>query len=456
MSSMISAAQQAVSGAVTAAPQAPRVVLPHAAQLPVLSRQHARLQGLTLSQIDASVFAALPAEHQQELLQALPMTTHRPPDTPPAGDTRQIGASDFAFVTKLANLQRGGLARTSVAVDPGGSRPTVRKPPASPERIWAPAESTDTPPDRYGAEAVHSGLTESSLHPLKQAVRGDVDCPPSDAVHSAPGQDTAARDAKDAKAGVSIGSPIVARDPAFVSQLSAGTHGADLHASSSPLDKANCMLDVGITSAYNRDDNSLRDMSAHQAQQAPQSDPTSHPHDAAGEDEAPYLDQALDMDLVEEEWVAMAAQGQLEEHNRQPLAQAPNLGPAPHHAHQFLAQHGAEAALSGPLEEQAGPLHVPTAAAGPAQQQGQGSKAAGVHPKPVSALPPASQIDSSVLDALPLQVRRELELAYGIVLVLCCCAYPTKGAAGESPPYISSSSPLPILSSRSINWDTVH
>jgi hypothetical protein len=31
----------------------------------------------------------------------------------------------------------------------------------------------------------------------------------------------------------------------------------------------------------------------------------------------------------------------------------------------------------------------------------------------VPALPPASQVDPEVLDALPLAIKRELELAYG-------------------------------------------
>jgi hypothetical protein len=33
-------------------------------------------------------------------------------------------------------------------------------------------------------------------------------------------------------------------------------------------------------------------------------------------------------------------------------------------------------------------------------------------------LPPASQIDTSVLDALPLQMKREIERAYGVPLLL--------------------------------------
>lgn len=32
---------------------------------------------------------------------------------------------------------------------------------------------------------------------------------------------------------------------------------------------------------------------------------------------------------------------------------------------------------------------------------------------PIQALPPASQLDAAVLDALPLELKRELERAYG-------------------------------------------
>ena len=35
---------------------------------------------------------------------------------------------------------------------------------------------------------------------------------------------------------------------------------------------------------------------------------------------------------------------------------------------------------------------------------------------PIQALPPMGQIDASVLDALPLQLKRELERAYGKAL----------------------------------------
>ena len=35
---------------------------------------------------------------------------------------------------------------------------------------------------------------------------------------------------------------------------------------------------------------------------------------------------------------------------------------------------------------------------------------------PIQALPPASQIDVAVLDALPLELKRELERAYGAEL----------------------------------------
>ena len=45
--------------------------------------------------------------------------------------------------------------------------------------------------------------------------------------------------------------------------------------------------------------------------------------------------------------------------------------------------------------------------------EGQAAHANGGVSTPVQTLPPASQIDPSVLDALPLQMKREIERAYG-------------------------------------------
>lgn len=156
---------------------------------------------------------------------------------------------------------------------------------------------------------------------------------------------------------------------------------------------------------------------AHQAQHAQQ------PAVEAGTFDQHDMDQALDMDLMEEEWAALAAQGQhAAPNNRQTLAEPPTADSAP--LHHSLAQKGSGAADSGAPAKQSDPLHA-SSAAGAGQQQMQGWRAAAMQQQqPVSALPPASQIDSSVLDALPLQVRRELELAYGVATYSCSSAYP--------------------------------
>ena len=412
-----------------------RVVLPHAVQLPAHSHQHAELQGLTLSQIDASVFAALPAEHQQELLHNLPKATNRPSGAAPV-ESKQMGASDFAFITKLANLQKGGQLRPSSALDTNSSKAAENRPRASPQVAIAAAEGTDTPLDRSRGEGVISDMKATSLGPLKQPDATAL--PPSVIVLPAPDQE-AERPEEGEDAPVS--SP---GDPAFVSQLSADSSAghAACHASPSVVDKGIMMLDEQPTAYHDHSDTGKPAISAQQAQhvqqaqharqaqhawQAPQpAAPIKPATGAAGNDEDDDMDQALDMDLMEEEWVALAAHAQRAESNKlaQPLAQPTTADSAPfQHAHHSLAQRGSEAAHSVAPPKHTGQLNA-SSAAGPVQQQMQERRAAGMQQQLVSALPPASQIDSSVLDALPLQVRRELELAYGISTSSCCCVHP--------------------------------
>ena len=49
--------------------------------------------------------------------------------------------------------------------------------------------------------------------------------------------------------------------------------------------------------------------------------------------------------------------------------------------------------------------------------QAAGGRAMGKNGTPIQALPPPSQLDAAVLDALPLGLKRELERAYGARLI---------------------------------------
>ena len=396
----------------TTAPMVARVVLPHAVQPAAHSHQLAKLQGLTLSQIDASVFAALPAGHQQELLHNLPKATTRASGAAPV-ESKQLGASDFAFITKLANLQKGGQARSASALDPDGQSKATECGQRSSESTVAAAQGTDIPVDRLRGEGTDSGLTATSLGSAKQSDGGALPLaviPLSDQAAARPEEDAVAL-------------PVSPSDPAFISQLSpdsAAVHAVS-HASPSVVNKGNTILDAHPTASHDHSNTGRPAMSAQaqhtqQAQHAQQAQPPAQLAAAAaagGKLEDADMDQALDMDLMEEEWAALAAQGQhAAPDNRHTFAEPPTAGSAP--LHHSLAQQGSGAADSGAPAKQSYPLHA-SSGAGAGQMQGWG--AAGMQQQqqqPVSALPPASQIDSSVLDALPLQVRRELELAYGI------------------------------------------
>ena len=391
-----SAAADSTTSSAAAEQPVSRVVLPNAVQLPALSHQHAKLQGLALSQIDASVFAALPAEHQQELLHNLPKSTHRPLDAAPV-ESKQMGASDFAFITKLANLQKGDQSRSARSA----------------------AEGTQVPLDRSSGEAVNLDLKARCLSSAKP---DGAKAAPSVAVVSASDVE-ACKAEEDAQ----ISSP---GDPAFISQLSAdsGVGHAASHASPSVVDKGIITLDDQPFACHDHSDISKPAISAQQAQHAQQAQQPApsikSATDTAGNDKDTDVDQALDMDLMEEEWVALAAQGQHAEPNnrKHTLAEPPTADSAPHRrTDHSWDQRGNEAAHDCPSPKHLGQPSA-SSAPGPAQQQMQELRAAGTHKQPVSALPPASQIDSSVLDALPLQVRRELELAYGITTKSCSSA----------------------------------
>ena len=336
----VTAEQPASASASASIQPVSRVVLPHAVQLPVQTHQHAKLQGLTLSQIDASVFAALPAEHQQELLQNLPKTSSKPPSTTSALQQPQAdaGVNDFAFVTKLANLQKGGNAGPGSApasLSLSSSETKETEPQASPERadVGQTSEAALHRPGPCegflgGAQALADGPQRGVVSALQA----------SSSVVSASGQGAASK-----AAGKSTqGSPVAPHDPTFVSQMSDDSDSRRAPSSSSPHQDISRSIDE--PAAYHSDngddddvmqEGSMHDHSAQQAQHtkqlahAEQTEPVQQAQpappfqqllpsgkepgvvpDAVGIDDTNEMDQALDMDLMEEEWVALAAQGQ--------------------------------------------------------------------------------------------------------------------------------------------------
>ena len=416
-----------------------RVVLPHAVHLPAHSHQHAKLQGLTLSQIDASVFAALPSQHQQELLQNLPKTSSRPPGPSSSPQKPQVDASvnDFAFVTKLANLQKGGYAgpsSTPTSLSLSGSEAQQAQPQASPERAGVGQTSGALLPEP--AEDL-SGSTQALAASPQQAVVGALQA--SSPVVSASGQEAAS------KAGVQVtaGSPDAPRDPAFVSQMSDDSDAACAPLSSLPHQDIRRSTDEPAPhNSGNGDDDddvmqegSMHNQSAQQAehtmqaahaeqtepvQQAQQAQPIQQSSPSgqepgivpeAGDDNRNEMNQVLDMDLMEEEWVALAAQGQPGKQSTHPLA--PPAGSGCQGQDQLSVKLTHQGGQHHALQQHPGRTDA-TPAAQQALQHSPSSRALAKPQLPMSALPPASQIDSSVLDALPLQVRRELELAYGM------------------------------------------
>ena len=132
------------------------------------------------------------------------------------------------------------------------------------------------------------------------------------------------------------------------------------------------------------------------------------PSDDSG-DEALELD--LDLDLMDEERTALAMHGQ-------PASGKPV--PPQHAASDNHVNNVGQAVGPGTNAQllQPGQAFVRAETSVVQQQQQQlmsGPQKGGltVPQRAAPALPPASQIDASVLDALPLQVRRELEIAYG-------------------------------------------
>ncbi len=410
-----------------------RVVLPHAGLAPVRPQHSShRLQDLTLSQIDASVFAALPAEHQQELLQNLPKSTGSKPAGTAAAEGKQPAASDFAFVTKLANLQKAGHVG---AAERPSSMHSDRQGLAGQLLV---SSGTDGPPQ------ASSGLSSSEL---SEQARATTD--PTSAASD--GQEQAAD-------GATLDTPAVQRAPvAGLDNTAAWIVPASQHglADTTVLDRASLgerqaqetaasnasevlmaeipdqqpMLISGSGTMVEPAQLALLGQQAQPAQHAqhdeqpegskagmhaPES--VAQPSDDLSGDEALELDLDLDLDLMDEERTALAMHGQPASSKRM----HPQHAASDTHVNNVGQVAGPGTDAQPPQQGQAF-VRAETSFVQQQQQQqlvtGLQKRGLMVPQRAAPALPPASQIDASVLDALPLQVRRELEIAYGKSIV---------------------------------------
>ena len=407
-----------------------RVVLPHAGLAPVRPQHNShRLQGLTLSQIDASVFAALPAEHQQELLHNLPKSTSSKPAGTSAAEGKHPAASDFAFVTKLANLQKAGHV---VAAERPSSMDSDKQGLAG----QLPVSSGSN-----GRPQASSGPSKLELNEQARAKLG-----PTFAASDGPAQaaDGATLDIPDAQpasvsgldktaAGIVLSSEYSLADSTVLDRATLGERQAqDTTASNASqvciaeMPDQQPMLTSGLGTTPEPAQQALLEQHAQPAQHAKHDKQledskagmaapgsVARPSDDLSGDEALELD--LDLDLMDEERTALAMHGQ-------PASGKPV--PPQHAASDNRVNNVGQAVGPGTNAQllQPGQAFVRAEASVVQQQQQQqqqqlmsGPQKGGltVPQRAAPALPPASQIDASVLDALPLQVRRELEIAYG-------------------------------------------
>ncbi len=419
-----------------------RVVLPHAGLAPVRPQLNShRLQGLTLSQIDASVFAALPAEHQQELLHNLPKSTASKPPCTAAAEGKQPAANEFAFVTKLANLQKAGhvvAAEKPPSVDADRQGMAGQLPVIS--GIDGPPQASSGPSTLELNEHARAkeGLMSAASDGQEKAGDGTIDGIPDAQPASVAGLDNTA-------AGV-----VLSAKPcgAVLDRASLGEKQAQDTAASNAsevfmaqmLDQQP-MLTSGLGTTAEPAESALPGQQAQPAQHdeqpeyskagmaAPES--VAQPSDDLSGDEALELD--LDLDLMDEERTALAMHVHPASSKRMhpqhaasdtcvnSVGQAAGPGTDAEPPQQGQAVAGAETSLVQQQQQQQQQLVSGLQKAGLMVPQGA-----------AAALPPASQIDASVLDALPLQVRRELEIAYGkpfvtpVILpkkLLVCCAH---------------------------------
>lgn len=425
-----------ISEAEAASQPVSRVVLPHAGLASARSpHPPSRLQGLTLSQIDASVFAALPAEHQQELLSNLPKNTAGTAGKATgAGATaaRQAAAGDFAFVTKLANLQKAGHAPMHDRASSSGADMQARADQAA--AVSGPADAVGKAASKP-ATSGNAGQTEAAEDSVGM---GDDGClqvakePVSELLRVQPMSDTGASDQTASSSHMASDSP---RDAPSSEGVKSVTDRASLppfegssqgrQATTAPQAVRTEMHKQLPQTTDTHPNTAQHTQHANQGQEVRQAqqheevdaDPaaaedTGQQHADLSGDEAVGLE--LDLDLMEEERTALAVLGHaVSSHCLQPPGAASEAAPndVNQAARQAINQradamppvHGLSVASHGTSAQQQ-------------QQQAQGLKktATLAARQAVAALPPASQVDASVLDALPLQVRRELELAYGM------------------------------------------
>jgi len=418
------------AGAAAAAQRMSRVVLPHAGLAPVRPQHNShRLQGLTLSQIDASVFAALPAEHQQELLHNLPKSAGSKPAGTAAAEGKHPAASDFAFVTKLANLQKAGHV---VAAERASSMDSDRRGMAGQLPV---SSGTDGPPQ------ASSGPSSSELSQQARAEKGPMFAASDGQEQAADGASLDISDVQPASvarldnsaAGIVLSSEYGLADSTGLDRASSGERQAqDTTASKASevfmaqMPGQQPLLTSGLGMTAEPAQQALLGQHAQPAQHAQHGEqpedskagmaaPESiaQPSDDLTGDEALELD--LDLDLMDEERTALAMHGQPASSTRvQPQHAASDT-----HVNNVGQAAGPGTDAQPPQQGQAF-VGAETSIAQQQQQQQQQQLVSGlqkgglmVPQRAAAALPPASQIDASVLDALPLQVRRELEIAYG-------------------------------------------
>ena len=423
-------------------PVLPQVVLPHAAPTLAQTERFRALQGLSLSQIDASVFAALPAQHQQELLNNLPKNINRQDGTAVAAKLKPA-ADDFGFITKLANLQKAVHGEAADAVDmfseqhaalhshkPTGDE-TATAPAAAAahndtQRPGAPMQETsagavdplEVVAKTAGAEvkisqpsvpAVHADSGLNSPVPAKSAFSTDhsmLSPPPlrnsaspvegERARHAAPYESTASPQLQQARASQQAPGEVAAvtNGAATVADVVDTAQAA----AQSPVGKAadegsvvHAHLDYTMHGLLEADAQGFAGVNDEQDQQL------------LGEDF--HID--FDEDMMEEERAALAMHA----------VSGPSMPKQPQQQndiHPVAESNACQSGQSNSRVTDQGAVHAEPMAGSAPQQAKQGlTPAVAVRPT-TGAFLSASQIDASVLDALPLSVRRELELAYGM------------------------------------------
>ena len=423
-----------ISEAEAASQPRSRVVLPHAGLASAQSPPPpSRLQGLTLSQIDASVFAALPAEHQQELLSNLPKNTAGTAGKATgegATAARQAAAGDFAFVTKLANLQKAGHAPMHDRASSSGADMQARADQAA--AVSGPADAVGKAASKP-ATSGNAGQTEAAEDSVRMGDDARLQVakePVSELLGVQPMSDIGASDQTASSSHMASDSPRDAPSsegvksvndraslPPFEGSLQGRQATKAPQAVRTEMHKQLPQTTDTHPNTAQHTQHANQGQEVRQAQQHEEVDAdlaaaedTGQQHADLSGDEAVGLE--LDLDLMEEERTALAVLGHaVSSHCLQPPGAASEA--APNDVNQARQAINQRADAVPPVHKLSVASHGTSVQQ---QQQAQGLKktATLAAQQAVAALPPASQVDASVLDALPLQVRRELELAYGM------------------------------------------